>query len=60
MAEAATVNRIDYSRVEYHDDLTVTRLYHALCEAGVEKEIAAHAIEVLQSQGFLFRERKAS
>jgi len=58
MLEAAAIPRLNYSRDEYFDEHTLTRVYGSLCEAGATPQMASDAISVMLNNGILFRERK--
>lgn len=59
MLEAAAVTKIIYYyRNERYDEMTLSRVYFSLREAGATIEIAENAIKVMTDKGILFRERK--
>jgi hypothetical protein len=58
MLEAAAITELDYFREEEYDENTRDRVVDFLCKAGADRPFAQHAIEVLEDNGILFRERK--
>jgi len=40
-----------------HDDQTVAKVYFALASAGITGQLAIDAVNQMQNQGILFRER---
>lgn len=58
MAEAASIQGLDYSREEYYDENTHQRVRTALLLAGLDEMDAIRVVNTLLEQGILFRERK--
>lgn len=59
MLEASAIRpKLNYYREEHYDNNTMTRVYDSLREAGVERGLALKVLDVMDTNGILFRERK--